>query len=158
MTDFPAVLTRGRLSTMPPEPRRVRVLVADDDPTCAAGLATLLSGEGFDVSTAANGQDALTSIEASAPDVLLTDVLMPELDGLALLAAVRARFPEVFVVVMSGVDRRAEASLEGGALAFVSKPFELDDLVGVIDAAIQLRDERRQARPLPAAPRVPGDR
>ena len=105
------------------EPRTV--LVVDDDPMILRLLDRLLSSGGFRVRTAPDGLAALAEIDAEAPDVVLTDVMMPELDGIGLARRVRELGHRMPVVLMS-TDEQAGAAAPD--LPFLPKPFDLGRL------------------------------
>lgn len=142
MTDEQQVSAAHRPAQPTRAPCRAKVLVADDDPKATAALSSLLESDGFSVQTASDGADALEKIAQSPPDVLVTDVNMPHLDGFGLMRAVRERYPRIFIVVISGEHHSAARLIEGGALAYVGKPFDADEVISVIDAAMQMRDEQ----------------
>ena len=129
-----------------PAPGAVRVLVADDNADMREHLARLLRAEGWSVETVADGREALLALRAAPPDLLLTDVMMPELDGFELLRAVRAdpRTATLPVVVLSA--RAGEgASAEGldlGADDYVVKPFVSADLVARLRGTLRLARQR----------------
>jgi DNA-binding response OmpR family regulator len=103
------------------------ILIVDDDPDIRLLLRLELVAEGYDVVTANDGQQALDSIAASSPDLVLLDVMMPVLDGWGVLAALDHEVaPPVIVISGIGADRGAHIShaLERGAVDFVGKPFE----------------------------------
>ncbi|MDP9269095.1 MAG: response regulator [Acidobacteriota bacterium] len=92
--------------------RSPRLLVVDDDAAIRELAIALLGAEGYDVVTAEDGLDALRQIEASAPDLVISDLRMPHMTGFELLRIMRARFPEIPVIAVSGeVD--GETSLPG---------------------------------------------
>ena len=80
----------------------VRVLVIDDDPDIRDALRWLLEGEGFAVSVAANGAEGLTRQRREPADIVVTDIFMPEQDGIETLWKFRGEFPQVPIIVMSG--------------------------------------------------------
>lgn len=132
--------------TMPMPPfHRGQVLIVDDDPNCVRGLSVLLSEDGFSVRTASNGDEALAIIEQEPPDAIVSDIDMPGLDGFGLLRAVRMRYPEIVMIMISGTHH-GSAVLEQGALAYVGKPIQIDEIVSMLDAGLQLRQERREGR------------
>lgn len=112
------------------------VLVADDDFDTREMLAAALELWGYRVLLADDGVDALAETRASAPDLILLDLLMPELDGWGVLASLRLdpRTRNIPVIVISAVSRRglAEEILAAGATAFVEKPFDIDVLEMIV--------------------------
>ena len=81
---------------------KTRILVVEDDVTVRRTVSRLLEAEGYDVSTASDGFDALLHLQETVPDILLSDLNMPQMSGFELLSVVRRRFPEVLVVASSG--------------------------------------------------------
>jgi len=92
------------------------VLVVDDEPSVRESLATLLNEAGYDVSTAKNGFDALLQLRRVTPDVIISDLNMPQMSGFEFLSVVRRRFPEIPVVAMSGAYESGDR-LPGGVIA-----------------------------------------
>lgn len=117
---------------------RGRILVVDDEPNARAALAELLSGEGYDVETAADGLKALPKLDMFEPDLILTDLEMPGLDGLGLIRKVHERAPGRAVVVMSALPARdvADSVIREGTAGYVRKPINLPTLFHVIERAI----------------------
>jgi two-component system, sensor histidine kinase and response regulator len=112
-----------------------RILIVDDEPAILESLATLLADEGYSVQTAPNGRVALELVATSPPDLLITDVLMPGLDGWALLAQVRERTPDLPVIVISAVERRDTPQREvliTDHTVFLRKPFAADTLLAIV--------------------------
>ena len=116
------------------------ILVAEDDPAIRANLVRLLRLEGFRVEAAADGQEALTRLQAERPDLVLSDMMMPGIDGLALLAALRAdpRTADLPVVLLTA---RADGSdvqdgLAAGANAYIAKPYLREALLQCIRALL----------------------
>jgi DNA-binding NtrC family response regulator len=128
------------------EPRG-RILVADDEASAREGLAGLLRSEGFEVDLAEDGQEALSKIEALAPDVLVTDLHMPRLDGMALLERAREVQPELVVVMVTAVTdlETAVQAMQKGAEHYLTKPVQFDELLVVIDRALSRRRLVREA-------------
>ena len=117
------------------------MLLVDDDDAVRATVRRFLEREGLAVTDVRGGREALAAWDAAggAVDVLVTDALMPEMDGLALAAALRARRPALPVVVMSGHVDVAASGLTPGlppASWFVAKPFSGRDLVAAVRAVL----------------------
>lgn len=117
-----------------------RVLIVDDEPSIRQLIATLLTLEGFDVSSAPDGQAALEMVLASTPDVIISDVRMPRLNGYALLTAVRAN-PALdsvrFILLASYSDGDPGAdSAVALADACLSKPFTRELLLKAVRALV----------------------
>jgi signal transduction histidine kinase/CheY-like chemotaxis protein len=126
-----------------------RVLVVEDEPQVRAIAARALAGAGFEVLQASNGANALQLVreEATPLDVIVTDVVMPQLSGPELARAVRELCPEVGLVFMSGFPdsmhgRHAE---EFGEAVFLSKPFSPQELVEAVRQRIEHRQSERMA-------------
>jgi two-component system, NtrC family, response regulator HydG len=123
-----------------------RVLVADDEASSRSGLQTLLRQEGFDVTVAEDGYKALGRLEEIGPDVLLTDLNMPGLDGIELLRKARALYPDLIVILMTGfagVETAVQAMREG-AEDYLTKPLQIDELVIVVNRALERRELRSE--------------
>jgi CheY-like chemotaxis protein len=112
------------------------VLVAEDEPAILEMLAAVLGDEGHRVVVAADGLAALEVLAREVPDLVLTDAMMPRLDGLGLVRRMREdpRTAGIPVVVLSAVLRGAPAGVPG--VAFLAKPFDLGGLLGVVAAAL----------------------
>ena len=103
---------------------RESILVVDDDPASLNYMSLALSEEFAIVRTAEGGHEALLAMEGSLPDLVITDLHMPEPDGLALLALVKERWPEVPVIVVT-VDQEVATVVEAvrrGAINYLPKP------------------------------------
>ena len=117
-----------------------RVLVVDDEPAMHRFLRPALEVAGFQYDGAANGAEALRRIAGRAPELVLLDLGLPDLDGQDVLARLRA-FSEVPVIVISARDREADkiAALDGGADDYVDKPFGVGELLARIRTALRHR-------------------
>jgi len=116
----------------------LKILVVDDDRPVADTLAEYLTGVGYRTRAAYSGREALDLFKAGSFQMLLTDLKMPDMDGLALIDAVKSIKRLAPVIVMTGygtIDAAVDA-IKRGAYDFLSKPFQYDDLVGVIDRAL----------------------
>lgn len=134
---------------------KVRVLVVDDEPSARSGLERLLKQSGYDVRTAADGVQALEVAADSAPDVVVTDLKMPNMDGMTLLAKLRTQDVDLPVLVATafGDVEAAVAAMRAGAADFLTKPIDYDVLTVAIDRCLERRaiaaeaeDLRRQLR------------
>ena len=115
-----------------------RVLVADDEPSALTGLRALLGAWGYEVETAPNGRVALEKIAAAPPAALITDVVMPLMNGLELLDAVRTTRPAMPVILLtaySSLDTLLVAAAEG-AFAYLPKPVDVAKLKVVLANAV----------------------
>ena len=127
-----------------------RVLVVDDEENIRLVLRTLLRKHGYEVEVAESGEDALALIDTFGPDVILTDVRMPQMGGLDLLATLKAKQHPATVIVMSAygnVDLALEA-MKAGAYDYVSKPFKPDEIVLALRKAEERETLRRENRAL----------
>jgi two-component system KDP operon response regulator KdpE len=115
-----------------------RVLVIDDEAPIQRFLKPALAASGYDVITAATGRQALHLIATAAPDVIVLDLGLPDMDGKDVLAQARA-FSQVPVIVLSARDREAEkiAALDLGADDYVEKPFAIGELMARLRAALR---------------------
>jgi CheY-like chemotaxis protein len=117
------------------EPRANPILLVDDHDDLREMLATALSIEGYRVSTAANGFEALLEARSHRPSLILLDLMMPVMDGPGFLAE-QQRDPSlaaVPVIVVSAHGDGERIACEAGARAFIPKPIEIDRLLGTID-------------------------
>ncbi|HZU83049.1 MAG TPA: sigma-54 dependent transcriptional regulator [Polyangiaceae bacterium] len=131
---------------------RARVVVADDEASARSGLATLLREEGFEVAVAEDGLKALALVQENAPDVLITDLRMPGLDGIELLRRVREIDPDIIVVLMTAFAEveTAVRAMHEGAEHYLTKPLQIDELVLVLGRALERRKLRNEATELRA--------
>ena len=125
------------------------ILIAEDTRTQARMIQFMLEGEGFQTEVAADGRLALKSMEQRLPDIVLTDLHMPEMNGLELVEAIRSRFPSVPVVLMTadGSEEIAVQALQKGAASYVPKRHLEDLLVRTLRSLLDLvRIDRDQQR------------
>ena len=129
---------------------RGHLLVADDDPAARASLARLLQGKGFEVAVADGGESALALLQETTPDVLITDLHMPGLDGLQLLQRAREETPELVVILLTGMAHvdTAVRAMQLGAEHYLTKPAQTEELILVIDRALERRRLREEAKEL----------
>ena len=119
-----------------------RVLVVDDEQSLRKVLAATLQREGYEVQIASDGEEAIEALDRDGADVIVTDLVMPKMDGLTLLRKVVARHPDVPVIVVTAhgkIDSAVEA-MKAGAFDFVTKPFEHAELKAIIAKAARQSD------------------
>jgi two-component system response regulator MprA len=117
----------------------VRVLVADDERAVRESLRRALVLEGYDVELASGGREALESVGAGRADVVVLDVLMPDIDGLEVCRRLRQggdRVPVLMLTARDAVSDRVEG-LEAGADDYLVKPFDLDELIARLRALLR---------------------
>lgn len=117
-----------------------RVLVIDDDPSLLRALRVGLRAAGHEVTTAANGEQGLSQTALGAPDVVVLDLGLPDLDGLVVCRRIR-EWSDVPIIVLSaaGSEERKIAALNGGANDYVTKPFSMGELEARIRAVMRGR-------------------
>ena len=120
-------------------PRARRILVVDDDDASRGGLETLLSSWGYEIETAAEGEEALKRAMAFQPAVVVTDLVMPRLDGMGLLQALRQEVPTASVIILTahGTIDTAVSAVKDGAYDYLTKPVELARLRLLIGKALE---------------------
>ena len=129
----------------------LKVLVIDDDPSIRDYLESLATRQGYDVVTAGSGEDGLKAVEKSVPDIVTLDVVLPGIDGIETLVALKKRVPDVPVVMLSGHGQAATIveAMRQGASDFLRKPFEVEELELAFQKALEtnaLKEEVEQLR------------
>ena len=117
---------------------RARVLVVDDEPQITRVLRTVLSSQGYQVRTAAEGASALSDFNAWSPELVITDLYMPHMDGVELCRRIR-QVSTVPIIVLSvkGEEKSKVEALDSGADDYVTKPFGMDELMARVRAALR---------------------
>jgi len=119
-----------------------KILIVDDEPVSLMLLDTILSRSNFSVSTAASGQDALNLLAAEPFDLMILDLLMPDMDGMTLLQQLRenAKFENLPIIVFTAVsqNRVREEAFQKGATTFLTKPVSSRELTRVVNKFLQL--------------------
>ena len=120
------------------------ILVVDDEPQITRVLKTTLSSQGYGIRTASDGEQALDEMKGWSPDLVITDLRMPKMDGLQLCRAIRAesRVP-IIVLSVKGEEAIKVESLDAGADDYITKPFNVNELLARVRAAL-----RRAAVPM----------
>jgi len=109
------------------------VLVVDDDSSILDTVSSILSGEGYEVVSAASGQEALAAVALKQPLVILLDMRMPVMDGWAVARALRNQGISVPIVVMTAAESAKRWADEVGAEGYLAKPFGLDELLTAVE-------------------------
>jgi two-component system KDP operon response regulator KdpE len=117
-----------------------RVLVVDDEPQIQRFLKPSLSASSFDVTQATTGREAIMAFESGAPELVLLDLGLPDMDGKDVIAAIRAK-SDVPIIVLSARDQELEkvVALDMGANDYVSKPFGIGELLARVRAVLRNR-------------------
>ncbi|MFP6806257.1 MAG: nitrogen regulation protein NR(I) [Pseudomonadales bacterium] len=119
------------------------IWVVDDERSIRWVLDKALSREGMDVTCFEDGESLLAQLESSKPNVIISDIRMPGINGLELLKVIQDRFSEIPVIIMtaqSDLDS-AVSSIQGGAFEYIPKPFEIDEVIAVVDRALLHQQE-----------------
>ncbi|MCU0241197.1 MAG: sigma-54 dependent transcriptional regulator [Vicinamibacteria bacterium] len=129
---------------------KVRVVVIDDELNAAAALETLLTEDGYDVARANDGRAGLVLLEKFDPDIVLTDLRMPGMDGLDLLSRIKEIRPDTMVILMTafGTVKTAVRAMKLGAEDYLSKPIDVEELELVIKKTIEKKHLLEETRVL----------
>ena len=119
--------------------RPLRVLLVDDEPSISQMLSMALRYDGWQVEVAANGTEAVDLAEAFMPDVMVLDIMLPDFDGMQVLARLRSRgdlVPVLFLTALGSVDDRVKGLTAGGE-DYMVKPFSIEELVARLRALVR---------------------
>ena len=119
--------------------KRTRILVVDDEPNILDVISMALRYEGFEVETAATGRDALAAVASSPPQLIVLDIMLPDMEGFEVakrLGAQRAQTPIMFLTARDTTDDKVRGLTMGGD-DYVTKPFSLEELVARIRAILR---------------------
>src|SRR6476619_5351144 len=124
---------------------KAALLLVDDDPDLLRLLSIRLKANGYDVTAVDNGQRALASIGASRPDLVLTDLRMDAMDGMALFQEIQASYPGLPVIILTahGTIPDAVAATKRGVFGYLTKPYDAGELLSQIDRALTLHGGSR---------------
>jgi EAL domain-containing protein (putative c-di-GMP-specific phosphodiesterase class I) len=141
-------------------PAKSRVLVVDDELAIARSYVRALSAAGFEVESAGDGESARKLLEGPPFDVIVSDVWMPGMDGIAVLRATRTRDLDVAVILLTGAPNEdaAAQAVENGALLYLVKPLELRALVQIVTHGARMTRIARLKRAAVTSDRRVGDR
>jgi DNA-binding response OmpR family regulator len=117
-----------------------KILIAEDDPAIRSLISQILSLEGYDVASFSEGAGAQEALHASAPDLVVLDIMMPNVDGLTLLEDIRStettRSIPVVLLTAKADDSTTWAGWSGGCDYYMTKPFEPDELIATVNRLI----------------------
>lgn len=124
-----------------------RVLVVDDEPQITRVLKTVLTSQGYDVRTAAEGESALAIFREWSPELVITDLYMPHMGGVELCRRIRehATIP-IIVLSVKGEERTKVEALDSGADDYVTKPFGMDELMARVRVALRRKGGHDEVR------------
>lgn len=119
-----------------------KILIIDDNDDLRDTLVVLLEDQGYSVISASDGESGVRAFSEARPDFVLTDVIMPNSDGVEAIRRIRAIDPTARIVAMSGGsmagnDYQLRMAKEAGAMEVLAKPFEVDDLVAVVERCLK---------------------
>lgn len=128
-----------------------RILLVEDETNARKGLTQFLQGLDYDVITASNGKEALELLKQETPDLVLSDIRMPEMDGTALLEAIKAESPSIKVILLTayGSVEDAVKAMKKGAFYYLTKPVNLEELEFLVRKAFsshQLEEENKELK------------
>ncbi len=125
------------------EPRAQRILLVDDDPHLLVVLSEQLRDDGYDVATARDGQEALRRLEAGWPDLILLDLMMPRVDGLALARQIKAE-ADLPIIVLSAIDTADSKArlLDEVAEDYIAKPYHYPELRARVQRVLRRLGDR----------------
>ena len=117
------------------------ILIVDDEPSILQSLSGLLSDEGFEIATAANGYEALKIVDTESPDLVLLDIWMPGIDGIETLKEIKRDNPHIQVIIISGhgTIETAVKATKLGAFDLIEKPLSIDKVIVAINNALNFR-------------------
>jgi two-component system, NtrC family, response regulator HydG len=132
------------------EMKKTRILVVDDEPTARNGLAKLLQQEGYEVDVAADGVEALASVSEHPPGLIISDLKMPNMDGMELLKQLNERGIDVPTIVATafGEVSTAVAAMRAGAEDYLTKPIDFDALLLLVERTLAREEIKSEAENL----------
>jgi len=137
-----------------PKASRNQILVVDDDPSVRGTVAFLLSDEGYQIASAENGFDALLQMKSKVPDLVISDLNMPQMSGFEFLSVLRRRFPQILVIAMSGAYTAGD-EVPGGVIAdafYAKGPSHPTTLVNLVANLLRTSASRAIAHSTESAP------
>ncbi|HLZ07234.1 MAG TPA: response regulator [Chloroflexota bacterium] len=120
------------------------ILVVEDDPEIRTVLLEILEEENLTVIGARSGAEALAIVEQEAIDLIILDLVLPDVSGIAMIKEIRSRRSTTAILALSGSPAGLTMAQEQGVDGFLAKPFDLDDLVEVVTRLCPAKGKRRQ--------------
>ena len=123
-----------------------KILLIDDSKEILETLSEYLRGEGYEVDTSSNGASGILMIEKKFYDIVLTDMMMPGVDGMEVLKYIKANSPESLCIVLTGYGtiKNAVEAIKSGAFDYLAKPVKLDEIQIALQRAIEHRNLKRE--------------
>jgi len=120
-----------------------RILVIDDEDIVRLSCSRTLVPEGYELAMAKNGQEGLKILEEGSYDLVLTDLKMPNMDGIEVLAKIKERWPSTDVVIVTGYQtvETAVKAIKLGAFDYIEKPFTPDTLIATVSNVFRIRNK-----------------
>ncbi len=127
----------------------IRILVVDDEPGMRDFLCYELTDAGYDVFTACDGLEAMAHFEKQPFPLIITDIMMPKMDGLQLLSRIKQIDPGVEVIMATGfgVVEHAVKAMKNGAFDFIQKPYTIQEMMGAVDKALEKSRQQKPGKP-----------
>lgn len=118
-----------------------RILVVDDEEIVIKSCLRILGGGDYEVETARGGREALRKVETSSYDVMILDIMMPDMGGLEVLRRTKEIHPDLYVIMVTGLPQNATVveAKKLGACDYIAKPFEPDELKLIVRRALERR-------------------
>jgi two-component system, chemotaxis family, chemotaxis protein CheY len=119
-----------------------KILIIDDNEDLRETLVVLLEDQGYSVVSASDGDSGVQAFDQARPDLVLTDVIMPNSDGVEAIRRIRGIEPSARIIAMSGGsmsgnDYQLRMAKQAGAMEVLAKPFEVDDLVAIVERCLK---------------------
>ncbi len=123
-----------------------RILIVDDEDIVLKSCLRVLQKLDFEIDTAYSGHTALDNLEKKKYDIVVTDLMMPGMDGMQLLEEIKKRYPDTIVIIFTGYAtvETARQALKSGAFDYIPKPFTPDELRNVIENAVKSIKNKNQ--------------
>ncbi|NOX19800.1 MAG: sigma-54-dependent Fis family transcriptional regulator [Nitrospirae bacterium] len=122
----------------------VKVLVIDDEAIVRVSCERVLQPEGYEVVSISRGDEAIELMEKERFDIVLTDLKMPDMDGLEVLKIIKKRWPDVQVIIITGYGTISTAvqAIKLGAYEYIEKPFTPEDILRVVKSALEEKQKK----------------